>query len=331
MRYDFVSIGDVVTDVFIRLLPDSARVIEGTEWDLLCMNHPDKIPFDRTYIVPGVGNSANAAVSAARLGLSAAFVSNIGDDKSGQEMLDHFKAEKIGTEYIVKHKGKASNNHYVLWYKDDRTILIHHETYEYHLPALEEPRWIYFSSVGEHAIQYHDDIAEYARLHPAVKMAFQPGTFQIKLGAKKLMNIYARSELFFCNREEAQEITESTDNDIARLARAIHTLGPKIVVITDGKDGAYASDGDTVWFMRNYPDPQPPLERTGAGDSFSSTFTAALALGKSVTEALMWAPINSMSVVQYVGAQEGLLRRSQLEKYLADAPSDYKPKAFAKI
>jgi sugar/nucleoside kinase (ribokinase family) len=50
-----------------------------------------------------------------------------------------------------------------------------------------------------------------------------------------------------------------------------------------------------------------------------------LALGKTLPEALMWGPINSMSVVQHVGAQEGLLTREKLEEYLADAPADYRP------
>ena len=73
------------------------------------------------------------------------------------------------------------------------------------------------------------------------------------------------------------------------------------------------------------PDPKPPLERTGAGDAFSSTVTSALALGKSLPEALSWGPINSMSVVQYVGAQKGLLTREALEKYLREAPESYWP------
>ena len=71
-------------------------------------------------------------------------------------------------------------------------------------------------------------------------------------------------------------------------------------------------------------DPAPPYERTGAGDSFASTFISALTLGKTPSEAITWAPINSMSVVQKVGAQEGLLTRDELEKYLAVAPEDYK-------
>jgi ribokinase len=83
-------------------------------------------------------------------------------------------------------------------------------------------------------------------------------------------------------------------------------------------------DGNDTWYMPPYPDIQPPYERTGAGDAFASTFISALALGKTPREALLWAPINSMSVVQKIGAQEGLLSRDVLEKLLANASTNYK-------
>ena len=74
------------------------------------------------------------------------------------------------------------------------------------------------------------------------------------------------------------------------------------------------------------PRPRAPFERTGAGDAFSSTFIAALSLGLSLKEAMLWAPINSMSVVQKIGAREGLLNRSEIKHFLAHAPKNYKPK-----
>jgi len=72
-----------------------------------------------------------------------------------------------------------------------------------------------------------------------------------------------------------------------------------------------------------YPDPAPPVDRTGAGDSFSSTFTSAIALGLSPEEALAWGPVNSMSVVQNIGAQAGLLTKDQLQTYLDQRPAEY--------
>jgi sugar/nucleoside kinase (ribokinase family) len=77
--------------------------------------------------------------------------------------------------------------------------------------------------------------------------------------------------------------------------------------------------------MDIFPDEKPPFERTGAGDAFSSTFTAALALDIPPLEAIRWAPINSMNVVQYIGAQKGLLNRNELIKLLGRAPLNYQP------
>jgi sugar/nucleoside kinase (ribokinase family) len=128
------------------------------------------------------------------------------------------------------------------------------------------------------------------------------------------------------NREEAALVTGKPTTSIPDLMTALHELGPKIVVITDGPNGAYASDGTKVIEMPNYPDPAPPFDRTGAGDAFASTVTAALALGESLETALTWAPINSMSVVQQLGAQAGLLHRNELEKYINDAPKEYYPR-----
>ena len=87
----------------------------------------------------------------------------------------------------------------------------------------------------------------------------------------------------------------------------MRSLGPNIVLITDGPNGAYAFDGTNMLKVPMYPDPKPPTNRTGAGDAMTSTFVVALGLGKSIQEALLWGPVNSMSVVQQVGAQKGLL------------------------
>ena len=76
--------------------------------------------------------------------------------------------------------------------------------------------------------------------------------------------------------------------------------------------------------MPNYPDLEAPFERTGAGDAFASTLTAMLALDFSPEDAITYAPINSMNVVRFVGAQKGLLSRADLEKYHIQAPLNYK-------
>ena len=325
-QYDFLGIGDTVTDAFIRLKEAEVHCDINKEHCTICMRFGDKIPYEDVYIVPAVGNSANAAVSAARLGLKSALVSNIGDDYFGTECIQALKKENVGTEYVTINKGHKTNYHYVLWFGDERTILIKHEEYDYKLPTIGNPRWVYLSSLGENSLEYHRMLEKYLRARPDVKLAFQPGTFQIKFGKDALAYFYERADVLFCNKDEAQRILGTQEADMKLLLGMIAALGPKIVVITDGVKGAYAYDGKNAWSMRMYPDPKPPLQRTGAGDAFSSTFTIALALGLPITDALKWAPINSMSVVQGIGARQGLLTRSQLEEYLTKAPLDYEPK-----
>lgn len=329
-QFDFVGIGDIVTDAFIRLKNAELHCDINHEYCKICMSFGAKIPYESVTIVPAVGNSPNATVAAARLGLKTALITDLGADNHGDKALATLTDEKVDTRFIRRHQGKKTNYHYVLWYQDDRTILIKHEEYSYVLPEVGNPKWIYLSSLGEHSLPYHTLIEEYLKFHPEVNLAFQPGTFQISLGAEKLKGIYEKTEIFFCNVGESQKILklESKKIDIKKLLSGISKLGPKIVVITDGVKGAYASDGKKTWFMPPYPDPQSPLERTGAGDAFASTITAALALGEPLQTALAWGPINSMSVVQKVGAQAGLLTRETLEQYLAQAPADYQPKVI---
>jgi len=290
------------------------------------MNFGDKLPYKDVTVINAVGNSPNAAVSAHRLGIKSALVSNLGHDRNGTDCLEALRDEGVHTEYVKIHEEKKTNYHYVLRYGPERTILINHEQYPYVLPDFEvPPRFIYFSSIGEHGIDYHFEIAKYVAAHPETKLVFQPGTFQIKLGAEKLKALYEVTEIFFCNKEEAQAILNTTEQDVPTLIRSFKELGPKMPVITDGPGGAFVVDADDqAWHMPMYPDPSPPVDRTGAGDSFSSTFTTAIILGMTPAEALSWGPINSMSVVQYIGAQEGLLTREQLLKHLDDAPEMYK-------
>jgi len=325
-KYDFVAIGDIVVDAFIQLNKDAADVSQDLDTGRMTLHMPfgSKLPYDNVVIVNAVGNSPNAAVAAHRLGLNTALLTNLGHDRYGKDCLEALRTEGINTEYVKLHEGKFTNYHYVLRYGAERTILIKHEKFPYTLPDFAEPpRYIYFSSVGEHGLAYHHEIANYIKNHDT-KLVFQPGSFQIKLGSETLSDLYRVTDIFFCNKEEAQEILKTSELHVPTLIRKFKELGPRLPVITDGPNGAYVVDeDDQAWHMPMYPDPAPPVDRTGAGDSFSSTFTAAIALGKTPAEALAWGPINSMSVVQKIGAQAGLLTRAELEHYLTNRPATY--------
>lgn len=331
-HFDIFTIGDVTTDAFIKLFDDDAKILpgkEGMKW--LAMPFGTKLPFDFSDVVPGAGNAGNASMSFARLGLKSALVSNVGNDAQGREIIATLESNDVNADFVRINRGKKSNYNYVLWYREERTILIKHVEYDYHWPRFSQrdiPRWVYFSSISKNALDYHDDVADWLDDNPSVHLAFQPGTFQLRAGVKRMKRIYERTSILLLNREEAAFVSGGKADDTHELFDKLHELGPQVIVITDGPKGAYASDGMKRLFMPPYPDPKPPVERTGAGDAFSSAFVAAAVKGLSLEEAMRWSPINSMSVVQHTGSHDGLLSERELLSYLHKAPKSYRPKSF---
>ncbi|MGI9118076.1 MAG: carbohydrate kinase family protein [Minisyncoccia bacterium] len=324
-KIQFLAIGDIVTEPFIKLQDAQVTCQLDNENCVLSMRYGDKIPYESVTLCRAVGNSANAAVAAARLGVKSALMSYIGDDEIGCGNIEELKKNNVIIDHMVTVPGHDSNYHFVLWYDVDRTILIKHTEFPYEFPMnMDEPEWIYFSSIASNALQYHLQLTEYLKQHPNVKLAFQPGTFQIKLGTKVLSELYQHTEILFCNKEEAQRILETPDeHDMTVLIKNMHSIGPKKVVITDGSKGLDASDGVNTYTLSEYPDIAPPVERTGAGDATSSTIVAMMSTGMSFKDALRYGPINSMSVVQHIGAQAGLLSKEKIEEYIKNAPEDY--------
>jgi sugar/nucleoside kinase (ribokinase family) len=182
-KLDFLAIGDTVIDAFIELEDASVHCDIDNENCTLSMKFADKIPYRDVTIVTAVGNSPNASASASRLGLVSGLATNLGGDRNGAECIQMLKENHIDTTLVQVQPRMKTNYHYVLMCEADRTILIKHEPYKYdfHAPA-KPPSWIYLSSVGDNTLAYHEQIASYLEANPSVKLAFQPGTFQMRLG-----------------------------------------------------------------------------------------------------------------------------------------------------
>src|SRR3989338_11569881 len=191
--FDLVSIGDSVIDMFIPLTDAEVEYKHGEK--LLCLRYVDKIPVgDSTVLV--AGNAANNAVGSARLKLKTTIYVNICVDHDGMRIKDKLKDEGVSTEYVIKNENLPSNHHVVLNFKEERTILIYHQQWKYHLPDLDPSRWVYLTSLSPSFVTSNlvNQIIQYLeRTH--AKLVFNPGTFQIKLGIKKNPRLLSLTEL----------------------------------------------------------------------------------------------------------------------------------------
>lgn len=323
-KFDLISIGDTQYDVFLEL-EEETKLLKDPESGIeyLGLISAEKIPAKSYTSLAAVGNSANVAIGASRLGLKTAFYTHLAKDNIGKEELRVFKQEKVAADYVVWDSKRGSNFSTVLNYKGERTIIVHHEPRDYNLPKLASARWLYYSSLAPGHEKLHAQIPEYVKQYGA-KLAFNPGSHQLKEGLEVLNPILQVTTVFLVNKDEARELLGNSD-DIKELLRALKSKGPQTVVITDDGKGSYCFDGSNFYRLGIFR--VPVIEMTGAGDAYSTGFVSALALGFNVKEAMRWGAMNGASVIQKIGAREGLLIRKAMETLLKQNES-FQPALF---
>lgn len=309
-KFDIISIGDPTIDTFLFIHDVEIKIIKGQKKAMI--NWADKLPVDKFYRSVA-GNASNNAIGSSRLGLKTAFYTVLAHDTGGREIVHRMRQEKVATDYITIDENHPTNASTVLSYKGERTIFVYHEHRKYKLPILAPSKWVYLTSMGVGFEKIYFDLAKYIDKTQA-NLGFNPGTYQLRAGVKANLSMLKRTSLLSLNKEEAQMWVGKTE-DIEELCKRLCNLGPKAVVLTDGRKGAYSYSKEGFYYIPEFPGPR--IEATGAGDAFTTAYIAALAYGKPHKDALVWGPVNAGSVVMQVGPIEGLLSRRELEKHLS--------------
>ena len=261
------------------------------------------------------GCAANASQGLARLGLDAFCYCRIGEDADGKWVVETLKKENVNTDLIQHdHDFRTDLSCILVNEKEgDRTIFYNRDANEKLIVNAEDLNadWIFVSALNGNWGGNLDTILQAAR-ERGIKVAFNPGQENIKDNLGKIKEVIAQTEVLFVNRDEATEIVNKNSDGIKMLFHNLLGLGAKVVVITDGKDGAYVSDGEKIIFAEAQV--KKAVDTTGAGDAFSSGFLAAYVKGKSLEECLKWGTANGGNAVNFYGGVEGLLRENEIEE-----------------
>jgi len=318
---DFYSVGDTSHNVFLGMTDETVKIITDPDGEhpLLTMHWGEKMPVETLNETIG-GNSSNAATSFARLGFNTVFYTHVGKDHMGREIIDTIKKEGITDKYIAEDGDKGSNFSTVINLHGERSILVYHEHRHYSFPDPGPAAWMYLSSMGEGGESIFPDIIEYVKANNT-KLCYQPGTFQLQLGKDHSKELLQNTHIFMVNKEEAEMYLgfDEPTEDFGLLLNGIRELGPKIALVTDGTNGAYASDGEQYLYL-GIIEAAPRNEATGAGDSFSSGFAAGLAKGLSLGDAMRWGQAQASGVIQKIGGQAGLYTEPELQAVLDANP-----------
>ncbi len=316
MAYDMITIGDIKLDTFVVLSEASVQCQLKMPECLLCLEYGKKIPVE---VVDSqiAGSAPNVATGLSRMGFKTGVVSIMGIDGTRKHAYEVLKREKVDTRFIRTSPTAKSSYSVVLNFKGEKTILASHLEDVYHLPKFTKPKWLYMSELGKGYERLFHDVANYIK-KTGVILGFNPGAVQIQEGKRQLYELIQHTHVLFVNLEEAQTITKEHTTEIHRLATSLYKMGPKLVVITNGKEGAHVFNGEDLYFCHIFPSKM--VEATGAGDAFATGFMGALMNGQTHNEALRWGAVNAASVVAYVGPTKGLLSAGKIRARLRKAP-----------
>lgn len=316
---DVVALGDCTIDMFFQVEESQGYCSVDQEKCVVAFAYGEKVPVKSTHRSIA-GNCLNVSVGSSRLGLQTALWTMIGSDKAGEEILEGLEKENVRTDFVTKDKKLPTNQHVVISYNADRTILVYHQPYVYPKLVLPKAEWLYFSSVRAGFSKRQPELIKVIDAH-GYRLALNPGTFQIQEGVSGLRPFIERCELLFLNVEESALLLEKKPSvPVIEMIDAWHALGVRNVFITDGIVGAYGSDGKQALFVPSY-----GLERvevTGAGDAFATGVMSAYHHGLDLASALRWGVVNSGNVVRFVGPIAGLLTVSKMKRAVAQAAKE---------
>lgn len=299
-----LSIGKATQDVFVKSSNAFTKhEHKGVVYEQLPVGQ--KLDLDEVVFATG-GNVTNAAVTFARQGLDSKFMWCLGTDVASEAILHDLDREGIDTAGVVqKDEYRASYSVILMLDGGERTILnykgsaVPADTQELDFSLIDSADWVYVSSLGDIALL--ERIVSRAAEH-GVKVMLNPAGSELKEEAK-LKGILQDIAVLAVNKEEAQQIVSG--ESLEELVRHGSHYCP-VVIVSDGPNGATATDGKTVVWSGMYED-VPVVDRTGGGDAFGSGFLSAFSQGKSLREAMIFASANSTSVVTKIGAKEGIL------------------------
>ncbi len=323
--FDVITIGSATIDLF---LSSEAEVITVKthfhEQEMIAYPAGKKILVEHISHMTG-GGATNTAVAFARLGLKTGCICKVGTDGYGDQIIQELKTEKIAF-LGVQAKEETGCSVVLDSVKHDRTILVC-KGVNNHLQMKEikknklATKWFYVSALLGDSYKTCEELALFAEKNN-IQIAFNPSNYLAEKGKAALHVLLSRTNVLLLNKEEAQALVhmpiDEPKNEIKNLLkecrRIIHADG--MVVITDGKNGAYCYDGKMQYFIQ--PRQIQVIETTGAGDAFTSTFLAAYIKTKNIKSSLRLAQINAESVIQAFGAKNILLSWKEAMKQMTN-------------
>ncbi|NEZ57908.1 ribokinase [Adonisia turfae] len=269
--------------------------------------------------VPG-GKGANQAVAAARLGAPTTMVGRVGDDSFGQELCNSLQASNVATELVLAEPGPSGVALISVDESGENQIVV--------VPGANG----------------NVDLSDANRLPlgpgPSVLlMQFEIPLVAVQAAAKRAAehcvildpaparsdlptDFYSLVDILTPNQTEASQLVGMKVKSVATAMEAAQVLrrrGVSTVIVKLGSQGAVVASDLEVFHVPAFE--VKAVDTVAAGDAFNGGLAVALAEGKSLRAAVVWASAVAALAVTKAGAQSSMPIRAQVEDFLLSHPS----------
>ena len=304
--FDIISIGAATVDIFVK--SEQFKVQDN----LLSLEYSSKNEISSSLISSG-GGATNSSVALSRLDLKAGCLSLLGNDPLSLYIFQDLKDNNVSTDLLI-HLNEESTDFSVILVAPDggRSILTNRGTSRLELShivwdKLQNTSWFYITSL-EGNLELLEQLIGFAVEHQ-IKVALNPGNRELA-NSDRLIPLLNKINFLLLNKYESELLTGFEVNK-PNYWEKLQSFGSGITAITNGREGAYVLTSTEKLFspIINI----KPVDETGAGDAFGSTFISAQLHHLNLTESLFWSIKNSASVVSELGAKSGLLTLAEIK------------------
>jgi len=262
---------------------------------------------------PG-GKGANQAVAAARVGAMTSMIGRVGQDAFGDALLGNLRQNGVETKHVLQ-DGGATGVALITVSDDGQNTIVVAQGANALLSTEDIDRAIALFTPGSVLLtQLEVPIATIAY---AVEVAKTHGVIVLLNPApaqpldKSLLRMV---DYLVPNQHELALLTG--EEEIGSGVDALRSLGVRNVLVTLGGEGSLLASETTR--LQTPAFSVQPVDTTAAGDAFVGAFGAALAAGRSTTEAVRWGTAAGAISVTRTGAQPSLPTRAEVEALLAE-------------
>lgn len=288
--------GTINTDLVVRArrAPEAGETVTGL-----------------SFAIYGGGKGANQAVAAARAGASVSMLSGVGDDDFGRQRSADLLAEAVDTQTVITTDRAASGV----------ASITLEESGQNRIAYVPGAGWEVAAADGIAALDLVQPDVVLSTLelkHDTLAALFQQakarsitlicnGTPEPSYGR----DLVALANVLIVNEQEALDLSGGTGRDWSDVAASLAEIGPRIVIITLGADGALIWADGSIEQLPTIP--VEVVDTTGAGDAFCGAFAAFYSEYRDAIAAARNAVIAGSLSVTRAGAQPSMPTLKEIE------------------